>query len=291
MKGGSGSKGAATSEGRQYLLTSLRRFYSNAYSDRWRQDAMNLFLGNWRPDARRPQIWELQSDWLLHQGPALLRRMESYRQVPEAEPPPAAAGGGMVMGDEVEEEVQGGDALAGDLEQQAGPGVSGLPEAAAAADGLLRPIRLLDLVQQQQEEEEEREQVKRPVGMGLAGAAAADAGPATPLAADPERPRISDGLGTLPSTPFPLGRPSSVHRHPRAASQLVYLEEIPAAQPGSIRETAVGTKSRPSRSLARTVVRTALLFSDPRGCTNGKQPTFNAPRTRVLPSQSARRVR
>ena len=31
------------------LLTSIRRYYSNAFTDRLKQDAMNIFLGNFVP--------------------------------------------------------------------------------------------------------------------------------------------------------------------------------------------------------------------------------------------------
>lgn len=48
------------------LMTSIRRFYSNTYTDAEKQDAMNLFLGNFIPDARRPPLWELDSDYYLH---------------------------------------------------------------------------------------------------------------------------------------------------------------------------------------------------------------------------------
>ena len=49
-------------------LTSLRRFYSNTYTDAEKQDALNLFLGNYIPLPGQPAIWDLDSDYYLHSG-------------------------------------------------------------------------------------------------------------------------------------------------------------------------------------------------------------------------------
>ncbi|MEW5317861.1 MAG: hypothetical protein WDW38_009125 [Sanguina aurantia] len=51
------------------VLTSIRRFYSNKYTDSEKQDAINLFLGNFVPRRGRPQLWELDSDQYLHADP------------------------------------------------------------------------------------------------------------------------------------------------------------------------------------------------------------------------------
>ncbi|KDO21375.1 hypothetical protein SPRG_13688 [Saprolegnia parasitica CBS 223.65] len=48
------------------LLTSIRRYYSNAFTDMAKQDAINLFLGNFVPRASEPPLWELESDYYLH---------------------------------------------------------------------------------------------------------------------------------------------------------------------------------------------------------------------------------
>ena len=48
------------------LLTSIKRYYSNAFSDRLRQDAMNLFLGYYIPSLHTVPLWELESDYYLH---------------------------------------------------------------------------------------------------------------------------------------------------------------------------------------------------------------------------------
>lgn len=54
------------------LMTSIRRFYSNAYTDAEKQDAINLFLGNFVPVVGQPALWELDSDYYLHTGRAAL---------------------------------------------------------------------------------------------------------------------------------------------------------------------------------------------------------------------------
>lgn len=48
------------------LMTSIRRFYSNAYTDADKQMAINLFLGNFIPEKGRPALWELDTDNYLH---------------------------------------------------------------------------------------------------------------------------------------------------------------------------------------------------------------------------------
>lgn len=48
------------------ILNSIRRFYSNTFTDREKQDAMNLFLGHFRPEEGKPALWELETDYYLH---------------------------------------------------------------------------------------------------------------------------------------------------------------------------------------------------------------------------------
>jgi hypothetical protein len=73
---------AATVQSRD-LLTSIRRFYNNTVSDAEKQQAMNLFLGNFVPQPGRPAVWELESDSFLHAGakafaPAAVCRCRSH---------------------------------------------------------------------------------------------------------------------------------------------------------------------------------------------------------------------
>lgn len=55
----------ATTQSRD-LVTSIRRFYSNTYTDAEKQDAINLFLGNFVPRPNQPHLWELDTDYYLH---------------------------------------------------------------------------------------------------------------------------------------------------------------------------------------------------------------------------------
>ena len=48
------------------LLTSIRRYYSNAFTDRLKQDSINLFLGYYIPSLHSVPLWELESDIYLH---------------------------------------------------------------------------------------------------------------------------------------------------------------------------------------------------------------------------------
>ncbi|KAH9137284.1 hypothetical protein LEN26_005804 [Aphanomyces euteiches] len=48
------------------LLTSIRRYYSNAFTDNLKQDAINLFLGNYIPSPTTSPLWLLESDYYLH---------------------------------------------------------------------------------------------------------------------------------------------------------------------------------------------------------------------------------
>ena len=67
------------------LLTSIRRYYSNTFSDRLRQDAMNLFLGYYIPSRHTVPLWELESDYYLHNfhvksGRGSLQAMKLYQR-------------------------------------------------------------------------------------------------------------------------------------------------------------------------------------------------------------------
>ena len=48
------------------FLTSVRRYYSNTFTDRMKQDAMNLFLGYFVPAQSNVPMWELENDYYLH---------------------------------------------------------------------------------------------------------------------------------------------------------------------------------------------------------------------------------
>lgn len=48
------------------LLNSIKRIYSNSFMDLIRQDAINLFLGNYVYDPTKLKLWEMQNDFYLH---------------------------------------------------------------------------------------------------------------------------------------------------------------------------------------------------------------------------------
>lgn len=48
------------------ILNSIKRIYSNSFMDLIRQEAINLFLGNYIYDVQKPKLWELQNDYYLH---------------------------------------------------------------------------------------------------------------------------------------------------------------------------------------------------------------------------------
>jgi len=48
------------------LIESIRRFYSNSFVDAQRQEAINLFLGNYTITKGQPTLWELTTDYYLH---------------------------------------------------------------------------------------------------------------------------------------------------------------------------------------------------------------------------------
>ncbi|PON66063.1 SAC domain containing protein [Parasponia andersonii] len=46
----------------QEFFRTLQRYYSNAYMDAEKQDAINVFLGHFQPQQGKPALWELNSD-------------------------------------------------------------------------------------------------------------------------------------------------------------------------------------------------------------------------------------
>ncbi|KAJ4842052.1 Phosphoinositide phosphatase sac1 [Turnera subulata] len=58
-------KWKATTQSREFIK-SIKRYYSNAYTDGEKQDAINLFLGYFQPQEGKPALWELDCDYYLH---------------------------------------------------------------------------------------------------------------------------------------------------------------------------------------------------------------------------------
>ena len=48
------------------MLNSIKRMYSNSFIDTIRQEAINLFLGNYVYHPDKPKLWELSNDFALH---------------------------------------------------------------------------------------------------------------------------------------------------------------------------------------------------------------------------------
>ena len=55
------------------LLASLKRFYSNSFTDKEKQDSINLFLGNFCPWKDKVNLWDLETDYHLH-----MKKAESF---------------------------------------------------------------------------------------------------------------------------------------------------------------------------------------------------------------------
>ncbi|KAJ6394305.1 hypothetical protein OIU77_023516 [Salix suchowensis] len=65
----------------QEFFRSLQRYYSNAYMDAEKQDAINLFLGHFQPQQEKPALWELDSDQhydVGRPGPDLVENARSF---------------------------------------------------------------------------------------------------------------------------------------------------------------------------------------------------------------------
>ncbi|KAL9405839.1 hypothetical protein Peur_002811 [Populus x canadensis] len=64
----------------QEFFRTLQRYYSNAYMDAEKQDAINVFLGHFQPQQRKPALWELDSDQhydVGRRGPDLVENARS----------------------------------------------------------------------------------------------------------------------------------------------------------------------------------------------------------------------
>ncbi|GME74459.1 unnamed protein product [[Candida] boidinii] len=48
------------------MIESVKRFYSNSFIDAQRQEAINLFLGNYTWEKGLPMLWDLNTDFYLH---------------------------------------------------------------------------------------------------------------------------------------------------------------------------------------------------------------------------------
>ncbi|CAM0140332.1 unnamed protein product, partial [Umbelopsis sp. WA50703] len=63
------------------MIETIRRYYTNAFVDAEKQDAINLFLGNYIPEEGLPPLWELSSDYHLHnEDPRNRSKRRHYRR-------------------------------------------------------------------------------------------------------------------------------------------------------------------------------------------------------------------
>ncbi|XP_015787789.1 polyphosphoinositide phosphatase-like [Tetranychus urticae] len=64
------------------IMQTLSRYYSNTFSDADKQDAINLFLGVFRPEPGLPYIWDLSTDYYLHNGEILVKTLFNQSLTP-----------------------------------------------------------------------------------------------------------------------------------------------------------------------------------------------------------------
>ncbi|CAO3675787.1 unnamed protein product [Umbelopsis ramanniana] len=63
------------------MIETIRRYYTNAFVDAEKQDAINLFLGNYISQDGKPPLWELSSDYHLHnEDPRQRTKRRHYRK-------------------------------------------------------------------------------------------------------------------------------------------------------------------------------------------------------------------
>ncbi|CCH62310.1 hypothetical protein TBLA_0H00170 [Henningerozyma blattae CBS 6284] len=60
------------------MIESIKRFYSNSFMDAQRQDAINLFLGNYIWKVGHAMPWEMNTDFYLHNGTGTEKPLLSY---------------------------------------------------------------------------------------------------------------------------------------------------------------------------------------------------------------------
>ena len=48
------------------IMQTLSRYYSNTFSDNEKQNTINLFLGVFIPEREKEHIWDLTTDYYLH---------------------------------------------------------------------------------------------------------------------------------------------------------------------------------------------------------------------------------
>jgi hypothetical protein len=63
------------------MIESIKRYYSNSFTDAEKQDAINLFLGNFIPKKSSVNLWDLTTDFEMHNShPSKREPIKSYVQ-------------------------------------------------------------------------------------------------------------------------------------------------------------------------------------------------------------------
>jgi phosphatidylinositol 3,5-bisphosphate 5-phosphatase len=60
------------------MIESIKRYYSNSFTDAEKQDAINLFLGVYKPEHGKPPLWDLPTDFYLHNDSFSANYPKSY---------------------------------------------------------------------------------------------------------------------------------------------------------------------------------------------------------------------
>ncbi|KAK6544564.1 phosphatidylinositol-3,5-bisphosphate 5-phosphatase [Orbilia ellipsospora] len=61
------------------MIESFKRYYNNSFMDAQRQEAINLFLGNYIFAKGQPMLWDLETDYYLHHAdPRMEKQKRSY---------------------------------------------------------------------------------------------------------------------------------------------------------------------------------------------------------------------
>ncbi|XP_066936633.1 polyphosphoinositide phosphatase-like [Clytia hemisphaerica] len=62
------------------IMQTVSRYYSNTFSDTDKQQAINLFLGTFKPEGKYTNIWDIPTDYYLHHSSTMNLKSFSVRQ-------------------------------------------------------------------------------------------------------------------------------------------------------------------------------------------------------------------
>ncbi|XP_035535062.1 polyphosphoinositide phosphatase [Morone saxatilis] len=156
------------------IMQTLSRYYSNAFSDADRQDAINLFLQVYQPSESKPHLWELPTDFYLHQRNTMAlpqdRRSVDFgsnktskeetllqRKTAASAPPPPSEEAISSTSEDDSEEDRDDD---GSVSQRSTP-IKLLTESGESN-------RTQEEIQHHQQQQQQQQSVKEPYGLNLA---------------------------------------------------------------------------------------------------------------------------